>query len=143
MAAITALTLLGYDMTSFAHLNLRIFLPFFSADPLNLSGWMGTMFRSLQRRSGLWLGLSRTLTGLSPSLGCVLWVIALLDNEYLGSWPRLLMLRTCLYTQVHVHSLLASVAFSHVKRTLSRGGAVLGIAMVGSRCWRWCRECVR
>lgn len=56
LAAITALSLLGYDVTSFAHLDLGISC---HSSP---SGWMGAVsglpFLDLSRdvQSGLWLG---------------------------------------------------------------------------------------
>ncbi len=87
LAEITALSLFGYDATSFAHLDWEIFchssLQILSSS-FRLDGdrqWTA-IFRSLQRcsiefKSGLWLGHSRTFTELSRSHSCVILAVCL------------------------------------------------------------------
>ena len=91
---ITALSLLGYEATSLAHLYLGSL--FNSSLQILLSSVMldgerhcTAIFRSLQRcsnrfKSGLWLGL-KGIQRLVPKpllrcLGCVLWVVVLLEG---------------------------------------------------------------
>ena len=91
MAAITGLSLLGYDATSLSLFGE--FFPFFSADPLQL--WMASvttqLFSGLSRdvRSGSSLALAGSLKDIQRlvpkpvlhCLGCVLRVIVLLEGE--------------------------------------------------------------
>jgi len=75
LAVFTASSLLGYDVTSFAHLDFGDFLLFFSADPsssVRLDGdcvcrniLMSLLGCSVGFKSGLWVGHSRTFKDLS------------------------------------------------------------------------------
>ena len=87
LAAITALSLLGYDTTRLAHLYLGSFshssLQILSSS-VRLDGeyHCTAIFRSLQRcsigfKSQLWLGHSRTLRNLSRSHSCVVLAVCL------------------------------------------------------------------
>ncbi len=87
LAAITALSLLGYDATSFAHLDWGIFwhssLQILSSSVrLDWERRWTAIFRSLQRcsigfKSGLWLGPSRTFKVLPLSHHCVALAVCL------------------------------------------------------------------
>ena len=95
LAVITASSLLGYDVTSFAHLD---FLPLFSADPLKLCkvGWGTSVNSHFQGSLEMfnWIharALAGPLKDIHPllhCLGCVLRVIVLLVNlrSSLRSW---------------------------------------------------------
>jgi hypothetical protein len=89
LAAITALSLLGYDTTSLAHLYLGNFS--FSADPLKLCQvfWGASMHRYFQASPETFDRVQvRSLAGplkdiqrLLQCLGCVLRVVVLLEGE--------------------------------------------------------------
>ena len=87
LAPITALSLLGYDATSLAHLylgsfshsSLQILSSFVQLDGEHCCR---AIFRSLQRcligfRSGLWLGHLRTFRDLSRSHVCIVLAVCL------------------------------------------------------------------
>ena len=96
MAAITASSLLGYDVTSLAHLYLGEFLPFFSADPLKLCqvGRVASLYSYFQVSPEMFdqvqvralAGPLKDIQRLVPKpllccLGCVLRFIVLLEGE--------------------------------------------------------------
>jgi hypothetical protein len=79
LAAITASCILGFDTTSLAHL---YFLPFFSADPLNLCqvGWGASLHSYFQVSPEMFDRVQvQALSALS--FVCVLRVVVLLEAE--------------------------------------------------------------
>ena len=91
MAAITALSLLGYDVAILAHLYLGSFPQLFSADPLKLCqfGWGASLhgyFQGFRVQVRALAGPLKDIQRLIPDLllrclGCVLRVVVLLEGD--------------------------------------------------------------